>query len=162
MYTIFFGVGVGFIALSLVIGELVEIEGTAFSIFRPTLIAVFLTVMGGLGMILTPRFDDGAGIVLVVSLLSGAVVASIIHFFVMIPLHMAQNTSAFDKSDTIGMAAKVISRVPQGGYGKISYSVSGSVVTSPAKSEDGGEIESGENVEIINIEGNTYFVRRTV
>jgi membrane protein implicated in regulation of membrane protease activity len=81
---------------------------------------------------------------------------------VIVPLNKAQNTSAFDKQATIGTWAKVISPIPQGGYGKIRYSVSGSVVTSPAKSEDGGEINSGENVAIVYIEGNTYFVKREI
>jgi membrane-bound ClpP family serine protease len=63
--------------------------------------------------------------------------------------------------DTIGIAAEVISKIPESGFGKIRYNISGSVVTSPAKSEDGSAISGGEKVEIIYIEKNTYFVRRT-
>jgi len=163
MYLVLFIVGVGFIALSLVIGNLVELEGPNLSFLKPKLIAIFLTVMGGLGLILEPRmyyFIGGGGIVLVASFIGGLAVAGLVHRFVIVPMHNAQNTSAFDKQATIGASAEVISRIPQGGYGKIRYNISGSTVTSPAKSEDGNQINSGEYVEIIYIEQNTYFVRK--
>ncbi|MCL2216389.1 MAG: NfeD family protein, partial [Defluviitaleaceae bacterium] len=100
-----------------------------------------------------------AGIVMAVSVTGGLVAAALVNRFVIIPLHRAQNTSSFDKQATIGAQAEVISRIPQGGYGKIRYNISGSVVTSPARSEDGNEIKRGDKVEIIYIEKNTYFVR---
>ena len=162
MYTIFFFVGIGFILISFLLGAVAETDVGPMAILQPKLIAVFLVVTGGLGMIFSARWDStlGAPIVLVVSVASGMAVAGIIHRFVIMPLHRAQNTSAHDKQATIGTWAKVISPIPQGGYGKIKYSVSGAVVTSPAKSEDGGEISNGENVAIVFIEGNTFFVKR--
>jgi len=162
MYLIFFGVGVGFILLSLLLGEFMETEGSAFSFLKPTLIAVFLTVVGGLGLLLTPRFYGslGDGVVLAISIMGGFVVATAVNIAIVKPLYKAQNTSTFGKEETIGLRATVISYIPAGGYGKISYSISGSLVTSPAKSEDGDEIKSGESVEIVNIEGSTYYVRK--
>ena len=163
MYFILLGVGAGFILISLLVGEFADVEGSAFfSFLRPTLVAVFMVVCGGIGLMLTPRFAQfgGGGIVFVASVLGGLFVAGLINRFVIIPLHRAQNTSAYNIQDTIGKPAKIISPIPQGGYGKISFSMSGSVVTSPAKSEDGNPIPCGENVEIIYIEKNTYFVRK--
>ena len=162
MYVIFFVVGVGFIAISMLIGAIADTDGGPFAFLQPKLIAVFLTVTGGVGIILSARLNVffGAGIVLVISVLAGLVIAGLLNRLVIIPLHKAQNTSAHDKQATIGTTAKVISPIPAGGYGKIRYSVSGSVVTSPAKCEDGGEVKIGENVDIIYIEGGTYFVRR--
>ena len=162
MYVIMFGVGLGFILISLVLGAVIDSDGGPFAILQPKLIAVFLTVTGGVGMILSTRVYGvlGAGIVLTISVLGGLFIAGIINRLVIIPLHKAQNTSSFDKQATIGQIAKIISPIPQGGYGKIKFSVSGSIVTSPAKSEDGGEIKNGESVDIVYIEGGTYFVRR--
>jgi len=163
MYLIAFIVGLGFLILSLFIGNWTEIEGTALSLLRPTLIAVFLSVTGGLGMIFSARMDGPLSEIIVagISIAAGIVVAGMINRFLIVPLYKAQSTSAFHKQDTIGVAAQVIARIPQGGYGKIKFNISGSVVTSPAKSEDSNEIRSGENVEILYIEGNTYYVRRS-
>jgi membrane protein implicated in regulation of membrane protease activity len=163
MYIIMFGVGAGIVLLTFLLGEFLEFEcGSGLSFFRPTLIAVFLTVTGGLGWLLSPRLEGilGNGIVLTISVLGGLTIAGIIHRFVIIPMQKAQNTSAFHKQAAIGITAKVISPIPQGKYGKIQYNISGSVVTGPAKSEDGGEIKNGENVNIVYIENNTYFVKR--
>jgi membrane protein implicated in regulation of membrane protease activity len=165
MYVIFFGIGVGFVLISFLLGAVVDCDSGngngPLAIFQPKLIAAFLTVTGGAGIILSSWFDSlfSAPIVFAISVLSGLIIAGLLNRLVMIPLQRAQNTSAHDKQATIGTWAKVISPIPQGGYGKIRYSVSGSVVTSPAKSEDGGEIKNGENVAIVYIEGGTFFVR---
>jgi len=163
MYTIFFGVGIGFIVISFLIGAIADTEGAGpLAILQPKLIAVFLMVTGAAGMILSERYSSAinAPFILTISVLSGLFIAGLLHRFVILPMHRAQNTSAHDKQATIGTWAKVISPIPDGGFGKIRYNVSGSVVTSPAKSEDGGEIKTGESVAIVYIEGNTFYVKR--
>jgi len=163
MYVVLFGVGVVFVVVSLLLGELGDFEGLSFSFLRPTLIAIFITVMGGLGLLLTPILDfyfGGAGIVLAISAVGGFVIAALVNRFIIVPLQKAQNTSTFNIQDTIGISAEVISKIPQGGYGKIRYSISGSVVTSPAKSDNGNEIKSGEKVDIVYVDKNTYFVKK--
>jgi membrane protein implicated in regulation of membrane protease activity len=155
-----FGVGVGFILLTLIIGEMAEIDGTLFGFLKPSLIAIFLVVMGGIGLILSPRMVGLPLMVAFISFVCGILVAGLLNRFVIVPLQKAQNTSAFNMQDTIGTQAVVISPIPQSGYGKIRYNISGSVVTSPAKSEDGGEVRTGEQVDIVYVERNTYFVRR--
>ncbi|MCL2605399.1 MAG: NfeD family protein [Defluviitaleaceae bacterium] len=160
MYLVMFGVGVGFIVLSLIIGEVAEIDGTLFGFLKPSLIAIFLVVMGGIGLILSPRMTELPLLVMCIGFISGISVAGLLNRFVIVPLQKAQNTSAFNMQDTIGTQAVVISPIPRNGYGKIRYNISGSVVTSPAKSEDGGEVSAGEQVDIVYVEKNTYFVRR--
>jgi len=161
MYLVMFGVGLGFIVLALLIGEVAEMDGSVFGFLKPSLIAIFLVVMGGLGMILTPRLEGLPLLVAVIGFMGALFVAGVINRLVIIPLQKAQNTSAFNMQDTIGIQATVISPIPRGGYGKIRYNISGSVVTSPAKSEDGAAVKAGEAVSIVYVEKNTYFVRRT-
>lgn len=166
MYFVMFGIGVGFVVLSFLLGEFGDfgdIEGPSFlSFLKPSIIAIFLVVTGGLGLLIEPRVDliFGGGIVLFISVLSGLFVAGLVNRFVLVPLRRSENTSSFHKQDTVGTMAEITSPIPQGGYGKIRYSVSGSYVTGPAKSDDGNAIPCGEKVEIIYIEKNTYFVRR--
>jgi len=77
----------------------------------------------------------------------------------MVPLHKWQNTSAHDKQSIIGVTARVAEHIPQGGYGKISYTYDNKILSGPAKSEDGNEIKRNTEVEIVYIERNTYHVR---
>jgi len=165
MYLVFFGIGVGFVILTLVIGRVMEAEVASLSFLSPTLIAVFLTVTGGLGLILTPRFygTAGAGIVFVISALSGILVASAINNFVIKPLHRLEGTNTYNRQEVIGQLVEVIAKIPHGGgYGKIKYNAEGSIVTGPAKCEDGTELKIGEHVEITRVEGKTYFVKKVI
>jgi len=164
VYLSFFIIGVGFVALLLTVGEpFLGLERFRLSFLSPITIAVFLTVTGGLGMILSPQmefFIGGGLIAFGISAFGGVIVAAAIDRFLIIPLYKAQNTSSFNIQDTIGTTATVISPIPQGGYGKIRYNISGAVVTSPAKSDDGNQIKSGEQVTIIYVQKSTYFVKR--
>ena len=160
MFVVLFGVGIGFILLSAFIDTFLDFGG--ISVLQPKLIAIFLTVTGGIGLILTNRFMDTLAFIfiLLISISVGLLAATAIYRFIIRPLKKAENTSTFDKQDTIGTTAKVVSPIPKGGYGKIRYSVSGSVVTGPAKSEDDSDIGCGEEVFIMDIDKGTYFVRR--
>ena len=162
MYFVFFGVGAGFVIISLLVGEISDVAFPLPTFLKPMILATILVVTGGLGLMLTPRFDmpGAGGIVFLISALGGMAAGGLLNRFVIVPLHRAQNTSTFNMQDTIGLVAEVISPIPRGGYGKIRYNVSGSVVTSPAKSEDSEPIPAGQTVEIIYLEKNTYFVRR--
>ena len=163
MYLIFFGVGVGFVVLTLILGTVMEAEVASLSFLRPTLISVFLTVTGGLGLILTPRFygTAGAGVVFAISAISGFLIATAINNFVVKPLHRMEGTNTFNRQELVGQLVEVVAKIPQGGgYGKIKYSVEGSIVTGPAKSEDEDELNVGESAEVTRVEGKTYFVRK--
>lgn len=165
LFTVCLGVGIGYTIISFILGNLFNVgdvsgdidTGSSVSFFKPTSIAAFLTVFGGMGLVFLNSFN----FITVVSLSSifGIFVAYLLHRFVLIPLHNAQNTSTVEKQSLIGSTAKISQKVLQGGFGKITYHVNGSTFSSPAKSEDGNEIPLGTTVEIIYIEKNTYYVK---
>ncbi|MDR0273141.1 MAG: hypothetical protein LBI27_07485, partial [Clostridiales bacterium] len=96
MYYVIFGVGAGFIILSFLIGELGELGdfgdvgetgtggGSVLAFLKPSLISVFLVVMGGCGLLLTPTLTmNGAfGIILFISFCAGLVAAAAVNRFV--------------------------------------------------------------------------------
>jgi len=155
MYMVLLIVGAGFIVLSLFFGEVLEGVGSPF--LQPTVIAVTLAVTGGIGLILSPiigshlAFPFAAG--------AGLVAGFLLFRLVILPLRRLEHTSSHDKQALIGRTAKVVLSIPQGGFGKIKYSVTGSYVTSPAKSEDGVQIFKDTEVVITHIKNNAYYVR---
>ncbi len=168
LFTICFGVGIGYIVIGFILGEVIGLidfdldtdisfDGLV-SPLKPSVIAAFLTVFGGGGLIFYKRFDAFYAVMLAV--IAGLIVSTLFYRFVIVPLYKAQNTSAVEKQSLIGHNATVTEKIPQGGYGKITYHASGNTYSSPAKSEDGTEISRNEAVEIIYIEKNTYYVRR--
>jgi len=163
LFFIAFGVGAGFVILSVVFGQLAGMVdadvtvGAGISPFKPIVIAVFLTAFGGLGLIFAPMFQ--VWMTLSFATLGGLALAYVLFRFVVVPLHKWQNTNTHEKQALVGVLAKVVEHIPQGGYGKITYTYNDKIMSGPAKSEDGGEIVRGGAVEIVYIERNTYHVR---
>lgn len=161
-----FGVGVGYVLIGFILGEVVglldfdmdiEFDGLV-SPLKPSVLAAFLTVFGGTGLILLKRV--GTVQTLLFAGLLGFFIAFVFYRFIIVPLYKAQNTSAVEMQSLIGHTATVTEAIPQGGYGKITYYVHGNTYSAPAKGEDGNAIERNQTVDIVYIVKNTYYVRR--
>jgi len=159
-------VGVGFVVLSFILGEFsggFEAD-SALSFLRPSLGATFLVVFGGVGLIvegtMLGNFFIGGAIAIGIAFFAGFFMSLCFHRFVIIPLKRLENTSAIDRQMLVGHDATVIEKIPQGQFGKISFTTNqGNKHSAPAKSDSGNAIPRYATVEIIYIEKNTYFVR---
>jgi membrane protein implicated in regulation of membrane protease activity len=166
VFWVFFGVGIGFTVISFLLGEVFNLTDFDFDLdfagtvspLKSSVISAFVTVFGGSGLLLSRTHIPIYGIIPLAGLL-GVAVAFLIYRFVVVPLSKAQNTSAVEIQSLVGHKAKVTEKIFQGGFGQITYYVNGNTYNSPAKAENGGEIQRGAGVEIIYIQDNTYFVR---
>ncbi|MCL2575213.1 MAG: NfeD family protein [Defluviitaleaceae bacterium] len=161
-FFICFGVGTGFVVLTMLFGQVfgaldVDFDTGATSPFKPIFIALFLCTFGGLGLMFY-RFLD-IYLTIIIASLGGLLLTFLLFRFVLIPLKRWQNTNTHEKQSMIGRTAKVTETIQQGGYGKITYTVNEKIVSGPAKSEDGNQIIRGTEVDIVYIEKNTYHVR---
>ena len=160
VFTVMLGVGVGYAVIGFLLGEVIghsDVDATSISPLKPAVIASFIVVFGGAGLISLRFFDPLLAIPF--AGLVGVGVAFFVYRCIIVPLSKAQNTTAIDIQSLIGHRAKVTEKIPQGQYGKITYVVNDSTYTAPAKAEDGGEIARSSAVEIMYIERNTYFVK---
>lgn len=139
-----------------ILGEAPELP---VSPLKPIVITTFVTVFGGIGMICT---INGLSQVTaaVIAFISGAAAAFLLYRFIIVPLYRAQNTSAISQKELRGALAKVTLAIRGSLFGKISYTVGGNTYSAPARSIDGEDIERGIPVVIINIEKNTFYVKR--
>jgi membrane protein implicated in regulation of membrane protease activity len=159
-----FGVGVAYTVIAFLLGEALDafnfgsdINSGTLSPLKPAVIAAFITVFGGMGLFFI-RFMIFLWVLPLAATIAAAV-AFILYRFIIIPLSNAQSTSAVEIQSLIGHTAKVTEKIFQGGYGQITYVIKGNTLSSPAKEENGGEIGRGQEVEILYIQDNTYFVR---
>lgn len=134
-----------------------DIPGFAISPLKPIVIVAFVTVFGGSGIILT-RTGLTALLSLIIALFLGFLMAFIIYKYIVIPLYRAQNTSAASQKELIGQCAKMKLGTKGDSFGRISYVVNGNIYTAPAKSIDGKEINEDENVIIVDIQNNIFYV----
>ncbi|MCL2404886.1 MAG: hypothetical protein FWC92_04980 [Defluviitaleaceae bacterium] len=156
LYLTLFLIGVGFIVISMLFGEVLDFATTGFFFLKPKVLALVITVIGGVGMILTPRM--GSYMAFPFSLAGGLFAGYLLYRLVILPLMRLSHTSTHDKQSLIGSMAKVSLSIPQGGFGKIMYTVNGSFVTSPARTEDGSGIVKDTEVVITSIKNNAYYV----
>ncbi|MCL2415549.1 MAG: hypothetical protein FWD01_01945 [Defluviitaleaceae bacterium] len=160
IYFVCFGVGAGFVLISTVFGDVLSDADLGAMPFKPILIALFLTVFGGMGLIfqtfLYGWIATGA------AALSAIALSYIVWREVILRLQRWQNTNVHEKQSLIGFTAKVSEKILQGGYGKITYVVNEKIVSSSAKSENGEPIDRNTIVEIVYIEKNTYYVRKKI
>ena len=163
LFFVSFGIGAGFVLISFLIGEFsgeIETDST-LAFIKPSVVSTFLIVFGLVGILLEAffAFSTFAAVNFGIAFFAGFVSSLALNRFVLIPLRKLENTSAVDRQMLIGQSAVVIEKIPQGGFGKISFTISGNKHNAPAKAEDGSEIGRHSKVEIIYIEKSTYFVR---
>lgn len=134
--------------------------GPIISPFKPVVIMAFLTVFGGIGIISLNYLGLAAVFALIAAIPSGILVSFLMYRFVIVPLYMAQNTSAVSQRELIGIPATVTLEIKKSCFGKITYVVNNSTYTAPAISGDGEEIPRGERVVILNIQKNVFRVTK--
>lgn len=139
----------------------IHAEGAHFltvSPVKPIVLASFVTVFGGIGMICL-NSGLSARTAAIVAALSGLVVAYALYRFVVVPLYMAQNTSAVSQKELVGSIARTTLAIKGNGFGRIKYQVCGNIYSAPAKSVNGEDITRGANVVIIDIRKNIFYIK---
>lgn len=134
-----------------------DVTGVTISPLKPIIIVAFTTVFGGIGII-SMKAGLAAVIALLISAASGLFTAYIIYRFVVVPLYKAQNTSSPSQAELLGQRARMKLGTKDGSFGRVSYTLNGNTYTAPAKSLDGKEINPGEDVIIVEIRKNIFFV----
>lgn len=170
LFQVCFIVGVALTILSFIFGSLFDFLGVdgidlgSLDISLPLSPMVYIlgmTVFGGLGWILHIIFPNcPSPFVIVISLAAGVVIAGLFYKGIIVPLHKAENTSAANQEELVGLIAKVEERIPENGFGAISYVVNGNTYIAPAKSTDHTPIEKQADVSICWIEEYVFYVSK--
>lgn len=134
-----------------------DITGVSVSPLKPIVIVAFTTVLGGIGIILI-KLGLSAVTALIIAACSGFLVAFLIYRYIVVPLYKAQNTSAASQKELIGLRAKMKLGTRDNSFGRVSYIINGNTYTAPAKSLDGKEICINEDVIIVDIQKNIFYV----
>lgn len=178
IYAVCFGVGMLFTILSALLGHLfgggdhgeVGTGGHAeagfehsgmpgMSMFSPTVMASFVTALGGFGMIFS-RIDATRSIwvSLPLAAICGVGIAGGVFWLFNMMFSKTQSSSESRISTVVGMTATVITPIPQHGVGEIAYVQAGSRYTAPARTESGCAIANGATVRINRVVGAQFYV----
>ncbi|WP_341877535.1 NfeD family protein [Defluviitalea saccharophila] len=172
VFYICFFTGVLYTAASFILGQIfdflgldgdVDMDGDLFgfgiSPLKPIIIAAFVTVFGGVGII-AEKNNLGDFISLLIALISALAVSFLIFRFILVPLYRLQSKGAVEQKALIGHIAKVTLTIKDGQFGKIIYVVDGYTYSAPAKAENNETIEKGSEVVIVEIKNNAFYVKK--
>lgn len=167
-FEICFWTGVIFTVANFVIGQItdfmdfgsdVNFDGINISPLKPVVLTAFITVFGGVGIILLKRGIFGF-LVVTISLFTALLIAFMIFKFIIVPLYKAENTSTVSQESLIGHRAMVKLIIGKDSFGEITYQINGNIYAAPARAIDGIEINKGEEVTIVKIDKNIFYVAK--
>lgn len=92
---------------------------TPGSIINPVVILSFIAILSGLGYILEINATLGSLINFIIAVVVAFVLVSLIHFFILLPLSKAEQSTAESIRDLIGKDGEVITTIPTNGVGEI-------------------------------------------
>ena len=130
-----------------------------FSVFSPTVLASFVTAFGGFGMIFSRiRATSSPWVSAPLAAVSGLLAAAAVVWLFRQVFSRTQSSSESRVASLVGVAASVVSPIPENGVGEISYVQSGSRYSAPAREEAGRPVRAGQAVRITRIVGSQFYV----
>ena len=124
-----------------------------------TIIATFITGMGGGGCVAHYMLGWGTLAGILAATVSGLVVAGAAFLVLDVLFAKTQGGAEFALSEAIGRDAEVITTIPAGGVGEIAYVVRGQREISAARMVDGSTVVKGRTVVVERATGPTAYVR---
>lgn len=139
-----------------------HIDALPFLPMKPFVIMSFITVFGGSGLIFINMFFFRTfnWLTIPVSFFIALSVSKGLYNFVYIPLLKSQ-TVVEKQSAAIGVTATVLEAVLPNKFGRISYKISGNILSAAAKEKTPGNgFKKGDLVIIESIADNIYYVSK--
>ena len=118
---------------------------------NPTLIFAFLTIFSASGFVTEKLTSLHSLLIAILSALIALSLVILLNVFVLIPLSSAEESLVYKESDLRGRVGKVITTIPEDGYGEVLIdSVSGRIAK-PAISFNKQSIPYGKKVLVIDV-----------
>ncbi len=166
LYALCAGVGLLFLIGIAVLGEMfghdVDVAGAdvpGAGVLSPLTIATFVTAFGGLGLVFHHIPATSAPVLSVALSIGGAaIVAGLLVTCLRFIFKRSQSSSESKVATLPGLAANVITPIPENGVGEIAYVQGGTRYNAPAREEKGRPVASGQTVKITRVVGTQFFV----
>jgi membrane protein implicated in regulation of membrane protease activity len=128
--------------------------------FRPVVIACFVTVFGGIGLLVRRYYGLPSVLSFLIAFAAALTVSFLLYRLVVVPLYRAQNGFVHDMNEIAGRPALVTHSIYGGQYGRVRYTINGEIFSAPARSVDGLDIRQGEESIIVKVEKNLLLVQK--
>ncbi|PWW04722.1 hypothetical protein DFQ01_1063 [Paenibacillus cellulosilyticus] len=130
--------------------DFLSVEG--YSLFRPTVIACWVTVFGGAGLLLNKYTEMGNIIVLILTFLIATAFAVLLYFAYIRPMEQSENSVGFSIQELAGQIGEVIVPIPDNGFGEVMVQMGAARSHHIASSFDGTAIPSEAKVIVVEVD----------
>ncbi|MDK2971145.1 MAG: hypothetical protein PWP23_900 [Candidatus Sumerlaeota bacterium] len=158
---LFVGTALGII--SVVVGDIIDFafDTGDFGPFSGPVIASFLVLFGGGGLIAESLLGTGPAASVVVATLTGLVGSTVVYFAFAKLILTQEGGTVYDPKNWVGHEAEVIIEVPEEGLGEITFDAPSGRISAGARSIDGTRIPRNSIVLIEKHIGGNFVVRNT-
>jgi membrane protein implicated in regulation of membrane protease activity len=128
--------------------------------FRPIVIACFITVFGGTGLLARRYYGLPSVLSFLIAFTTALLLSYLLYRLVVVPLYRAQNGYVHHIDEVAGMPVLVTHSIYGTRYGKVRYIIDGEVFSAPARSADGLDIRQGEEAVVVEVKKNLLVVQK--
>lgn len=129
------------------------------SAWSPTVISAFVSTFGGVGYLSLVEWQAGTPLSILAGLVGGIAFAFFVFWGMNKIFAAVQSSSDVQVSGLKGKPAEIITPIPEGGVGEISYVAGGTRLCAPARSVSGKAVPRGATVVIVRITPTIYYVK---
>lgn len=140
-------------------GDIADGIGEGIPFFNPTVMMAFVTFVSASGYILEATTSWYSWIILTASIVIGAILDILLYFFFLLPMSLAEVSTAYTDESLAGEIGKVITPIPTDGYGEIVIDTVNGLLSKRATGFDNEEIAYGKEVLVIDVKEGTFLVR---
>ncbi|GMK37383.1 hypothetical protein PCCS19_04360 [Paenibacillus sp. CCS19] len=130
--------------------DFLSVEG--YSLFRPTVIASWITVFGGAGLLLHEYTKLGTITVLILTFLIASAFAVGLYLSYIRPMEQSENSVGFSIHELVGLLGEVLVPIPQHGFGEVMVQVGAARSHYIAASFDGTEIPPEARIIVVEVD----------
>lgn len=161
--------GVLFAIVSVVLGDIVSsaldgvLDFLSFDGFRklsPMVVATFVTVFGGAGLLLLHYTAIGAFLTVVGAVVAAVAISVGVYYAYVRPMENSENSTSFSMSELSGRICEVLVPIPPRGYGEVLVKVGAGHTNQIAASFDGETLAAGTRAVVVEVRDDTLYVAR--
>lgn len=140
-------------------GDVADGIGEGIPFFNPTVMMAFITFVAATGYLLEISTALNGWIVLLCSMAVGVILDILLYFFFLLPMSLAEVSTAYTDESLAGQVGKVITPIPTDGYGEIVIDTVNGLLSKRATGYDNENIDYGKEVLVIEVTEGTFLVR---
>ncbi|NGQ95277.1 serine protease [Brevibacillus sp. SYP-B805] len=156
LYVVCIGIGIIYSLLLLFFGD--WSGNFHIPVLQPVILVSGVTAFGGCGILLSRLTAYAPGIVLLLSLMGGAILAVLSYFFWIKPMEKTESSTGYSMQELTGRLGLVSTSIPASGLGEVLVTMVSGTTHHMASSLEQKPIPEGTKVVVVEVKDHVLYV----